>query len=52
MEVPLDEENAEKVFRLIDILEESDDVQNVYANYSVSPTRSWRRLADRVARRA
>ncbi len=36
MEVPLDEENAKKVFRLIDILEDSDDVQNVYANYSVS----------------
>ena len=34
MEVPLDEEQA-KVFRLIDALEDSDDVQNVYANYSV-----------------
>ena len=36
MEIPLDEENAKKVFRLIDVLEDSDDVQNVYANYSVS----------------
>jgi YebC/PmpR family DNA-binding regulatory protein len=36
MEVPLDEETAKKVFRLIDVLEDSDDVQNVYANYSVS----------------
>jgi YebC/PmpR family DNA-binding regulatory protein len=36
MEVPLDEETAKKVFRLIDALEDSDDVQNVYANYSVS----------------
>ncbi len=36
VEVPLDEENAKKVFRLLDVLEDSDDVQNVYANYSVS----------------
>jgi YebC/PmpR family DNA-binding regulatory protein len=36
MEIPLDEEHARKVFRLIDVLEDSDDVQNVYANYSVS----------------
>ncbi len=36
MEIPLDEETARKVFRLIDILDDSDDVQNVYANYSVS----------------
>ncbi len=34
-EVPLDEETAKKVFRLIDALEDSDDVQDVYANYSV-----------------
>jgi YebC/PmpR family DNA-binding regulatory protein len=36
MEIPLDEENVKKVFKLIDVLEDSDDVQNVYANYSVS----------------
>jgi len=36
VEVPLDEETARKVFKLIDILEESDEVQDVYANYSVS----------------
>ena len=36
MEVPLDEETAKKVFRLIEALEDSDDVQNVYANYSVT----------------
>jgi YebC/PmpR family DNA-binding regulatory protein len=36
MEVPLEEETAKKVFRLIDVLEDSDDVQNVYANYSVT----------------
>ncbi|ADG88778.1 putative transcriptional regulatory protein [Thermobispora bispora] len=34
--VPLDEESARKVFRLIEALEDSDDVQNVYANYDVS----------------
>jgi YebC/PmpR family DNA-binding regulatory protein len=34
--VPLDEQGARKVFRLIDALEDSDDVQNVYANYDVS----------------
>jgi len=34
--VELDEENAGKVFRLIDALEDCDDVQNVYANYDVS----------------
>jgi len=35
-EVPLDEEHARKVFRLIEAVEDSDDVQDVYANYSVS----------------
>jgi YebC/PmpR family DNA-binding regulatory protein len=36
VEVDLDEDSARKVFRLIDALEDSDDVQDVYANYSVS----------------
>ncbi|RJL33992.1 YebC/PmpR family DNA-binding transcriptional regulator [Bailinhaonella thermotolerans] len=36
LSVPLDEEGAKKVFRLIDALEDSDDVQNVYANFEVS----------------
>jgi len=36
MEVPVDEEQARRVFRVIDALEDSDDVQDVYANYSVS----------------
>jgi YebC/PmpR family DNA-binding regulatory protein len=36
MEVPLDEDQARKVFRLIEAVEDSDDVQEVYANYSVS----------------
>jgi YebC/PmpR family DNA-binding regulatory protein len=34
--VELDEDSAGKVFRLIDALEDCDDVQNVYANYDVS----------------
>jgi YebC/PmpR family DNA-binding regulatory protein len=36
VQVPLDEEGARKVFKLIDALEDSDDVQNVYANFDVS----------------
>ncbi len=35
VEVPLDEEQARRVFRLIEAIEDSDDVQDVYANYSV-----------------
>ncbi|NUU25537.1 MAG: YebC/PmpR family DNA-binding transcriptional regulator [Streptomycetaceae bacterium] len=34
--VELDEEGARKIFRLIEALEDSDDVQNVYANFDVS----------------
>jgi len=34
--VPLDEDGARKIFRLIEALEDSDDVQSVYANYDVS----------------
>src|SRR4051812_10251791 len=36
VQVPLDEDGARKVFRLIEALEDSDDVQNVYANFDVS----------------
>jgi YebC/PmpR family DNA-binding regulatory protein len=36
VEVPLEEEQAKRVFRLIEAVEDSDDVQDVYANYSVS----------------
>jgi YebC/PmpR family DNA-binding regulatory protein len=32
---PLDAETAPKVFKLIDALEDCDDVQNVYANFDV-----------------
>jgi YebC/PmpR family DNA-binding regulatory protein len=35
VEVALDEDQAKRVFRLIEALEDSDDVQDVYANYSV-----------------
>ena len=34
--VPLDAPAAEKVFRLLDVIEDCDDVQNVYANFDVS----------------
>lgn len=36
VEVPLDVEGARKIFRLVDALEESDDVQNVYTNIDLS----------------
>jgi transcriptional/translational regulatory protein YebC/TACO1 len=35
VEVELDADQAKRVFRLIESLEDSDDVQDVYANYSV-----------------
>jgi len=34
--VQLDEEPARKVFKLIDVLDDCDDVQNVFANFDVS----------------
>jgi YebC/PmpR family DNA-binding regulatory protein len=34
--IPLDADAARKVFRLIEALEDCDDVQNVYANFDVS----------------
>ncbi len=36
MQVELDEEGARKMFKLVDALEDLDDVQNVYANFDVS----------------
>ncbi|AZQ70781.1 MULTISPECIES: YebC/PmpR family DNA-binding transcriptional regulator [Streptomyces] len=36
MQVELEEEAARKIFKLIDALEDSDDVQNVFANFDVS----------------
>ena len=35
-QVPVSEKEAEAVLRLVDALEEHDDVQKVYANFSVS----------------
>jgi YebC/PmpR family DNA-binding regulatory protein len=34
--VPVDDENGEKLLKLIDTLNEHDDVQNVYANFEIS----------------
>ena len=34
--VPLQEDAARRVFRLIEALEDLDDVQDVYANFDVS----------------
>ena len=34
--VPLDGESAAKVFKLIEAIEDCDDVQNVYANFDIS----------------
>jgi YebC/PmpR family DNA-binding regulatory protein len=36
MSVPLDDETGRKMLRLVDALEDSDDVQNVWANFDVS----------------
>jgi YebC/PmpR family DNA-binding regulatory protein len=35
--VEVDVETARKVFKLIDALEDSDDVQNIYANFDITP---------------
>ncbi|MFZ7088018.1 YebC/PmpR family DNA-binding transcriptional regulator [Curtobacterium sp. RRHDQ10] len=35
LKIDVDAETARKVFRLIDALEDSDDVQNVYANFAI-----------------
>lgn len=37
LKVEVDAETARKVLRLIDALEDSEDVQNIYANYDLSP---------------
>jgi YebC/PmpR family DNA-binding regulatory protein len=36
LSIDVDAETARKVFKLIDALEELDDVQNIYSNYAVS----------------
>jgi hypothetical protein len=35
--IAVDAETARTVFKLIDALEDSDEVQNVYANFDISP---------------
>jgi transcriptional/translational regulatory protein YebC/TACO1 len=37
LDVPIDADTARKVFKLIEALEDSDDVQNVFANFDLSP---------------
>ena len=34
--VDLDGKNAEQMLKLMDMLEDNDDVQNVYANFDIS----------------
>ena len=34
--VPVDEESGQKLIRMIEGLEDSDDVQNVYANFEIA----------------
>ena len=35
LKVEVDADTARKVFRLIDALEDSDDVQNIYSNFDL-----------------
>jgi YebC/PmpR family DNA-binding regulatory protein len=37
VQVELDADGARKIFKLIDALEDSDDVQNVFANFDLTP---------------
>jgi YebC/PmpR family DNA-binding regulatory protein len=37
IQVEVDADTARKVFRLIDALEDSDDVQNIFSNFDISP---------------
>jgi transcriptional/translational regulatory protein YebC/TACO1 len=34
--IAVDDESGEKLMKLIEALEENDDVQNVYANFEIS----------------
>jgi transcriptional/translational regulatory protein YebC/TACO1 len=34
--VPLDRESADKVLKLMDALDDEDDVQEIYANFEIS----------------
>ncbi len=35
-DVPVDEETGQRLLRMIETLEDSDDVQNVYANFEIA----------------
>ena len=37
LKVEIDADTARKVFRIIDALEDSDDVQNVFSNFDLTP---------------
>ncbi|WP_419818889.1 YebC/PmpR family DNA-binding transcriptional regulator [Glaciibacter flavus] len=37
LKVEVDADTARKIFRLIDALEDSDDVQNIYSNFDLTP---------------
>ncbi|QPZ40017.1 YebC/PmpR family DNA-binding transcriptional regulator [Paramicrobacterium chengjingii] len=37
LKVEIDADTARKVFKLIDALDDSDDVQNIYSNFDISP---------------
>lgn len=43
VQVPLQEDGARKIFKLIDALEDSDDVQNVYTNFDI-PDEVWEKI--------
>jgi transcriptional/translational regulatory protein YebC/TACO1 len=36
--IAIDDEQGEKLLKLIDVLQDHDDVQNVYANFEISET--------------
>ena len=44
MEVTLDEDKAKSLLKLLDQLEDNDDVQNVYANFDI-PDAMMQRLS-------
>ena len=33
----MDDETGEKLIRLVEVIEDQDDVQNVYVNFALSP---------------
>ena len=48
VEIDLDEDQAKRVFKMIDAIEDSDDVQDVYANYNVADDVMEKLEADRA----